>query len=279
MRALNMAPASEPALQHISFYRFVQLDDAPAFATQLREQARSLGLLGSVLVASEGLNGMLAGPASALDALEGMLQADARFQGMPFKRSFCETAPFHRLKVHHKARIVPLDLPGTGSPPDGGASRIAPADWDACIADPTVLVLDNRNSFEYRLGRFRGAVDPGVAHFRDFARYVTDHAELWKAQGRRVAMYCTGGIRCDKSAGWMQGLGLDVVQLDGGILNYLDQRKGQPSAWEGECFVFDNRVALGADLRETGTTAQQVFQDEPDGAWRLARARRLAAQD
>jgi UPF0176 protein len=278
MRALDVAPACEPALQHTSFYRFVQLDDAPDFASRLRQQARSLGLLGSVLVASEGLNGMLAGAASALDALERTLHADARLQGMAFKRSYCETAPFHRLKVHHKARIVPLDLPGAEAP-EGGARRIAPADWDACIADPAVLVLDNRNSFEYRLGRFRGAVDPGVTHFRDFARYVTDHAEHWKAQGLQVAMYCTGGIRCDKTAGWMQGLGLDVVQLDGGILHYLAQRKGQPSAWEGECFVFDNRVALGADLRETGTTAQQVFENEPDGAWRLARARRLAAQD
>lgn len=276
MSALGSVPATLPEIQHSSFYRFVRLDDAAELAAGLRARAEALQLLGSVLVAEEGINGMLAGPAASLQALERALLADPRFAGMPFKRSPCATAPFHRLKVHHKAQIVPLGLPNVDATRDGGR-HIAPADWDAYVADPAVLLLDNRNSFEFRLGRFRGAVDPGVTHFRDFARYVTAHADAWRQRGQRLAMYCTGGIRCEKTAAWMEALGLDVAQLEGGILNYLAQRQGQPSRWEGECFVFDNRVALGPDLRETGTTPEQVYQDEPDAAWRLARARRLSA--
>ena len=143
------------------------------------------------------------------------------------------------------------------------------------------MVLDNRNHFEFRLGHFRGAVDPGVHHFRDFVRFVEQHAPAWRAQGRPVAMYCTGGIRCDKTAPWMRSLGLEVFQLEGGILNYLQHAQAEEGApWQGECFVFDRRIALDAHLRETGTTAEQVFDPaHPDEAWRLQRARRLDEAD
>jgi UPF0176 protein len=151
------------------------------------------------------------------------------------------------------------------------------------LARGDAVVLDNRNHFEVRLGRFRGAVDPEVHHFRDFVAYVQQHAPAWRAAGRPVAMYCTGGIRCDKTAPWMRRLGLDVFQLEGGILNYLEQARLEPtpdagSDWIGECFVFDNRIALDSRLRETATTAAQVFDARhPDEAWRLQRARRLDA--
>jgi UPF0176 protein len=144
------------------------------------------------------------------------------------------------------------------------------------IKDPDVVLLDNRNSFEFRLGHFAGAVDPGVANFRDFPAYVQAHAAQWQAQGQRVAMYCTGGIRCEKTSAWMQGMGLPVYQLDGGILNYFQQMPDAQQDWHGECFVFDNRVALDTRLNETATTLEDVYQATPDGAWRLARARRLA---
>lgn len=254
---------------HSSFYKFVALDDPAAVAAGLR--ALGHGLLGSVLVAHEGVNGVLAGPEQALDAFEHGLTRDARFAGMAFKRSACATAPFARLKVHVKPEIVAVGVPYA---PASGTQR-SPAQWRELIARDDVVVLDNRNSFEYRLGRFRGALDPGVTQFRDFPRYVEAHAARWKAEGRQVAMYCTGGIRCEKTAAWMQGLGLAVHELQGGILNYFQSMPDAERDWQGECFVFDNRIALDTRLQQTATTAEQVYAGEPDGQWRLARAKRL----
>ena len=259
-------------LFHISFYKFVALHDPHAVAAHLRLLA--VELLGSVLVADEGINGVLAGSAAAVDAFEHRLQEDPRFVGISFKRSACRTAPFARLKVHVKPEIVSVGVPGGGASPD---TRVSPEQWRELIAQDNVVVLDNRNGFEYRLGRFRNAVDPGVTNFRDFPRYVQAHADEWKAAGKTVAMYCTGGIRCEKTSAWMRDLGLQVRELDGGILNYFQTLPDADRDWQGECFVFDNRVALDTRLQETETTAEQVYADEPDGEWRLQRARRLDA--
>lgn len=138
-----------------------------------------------------------------------------------------------------------------------------------------VVVLDNRNHFEFELGHFEGAIDPGVRHFRDFPAYVEAHAEAWRREGKTVAMYCTGGIRCEKMSGWMTERGLTVRQLDGGILNYFEQMPDADADWRGECFVFDKRIAIDTRRRETATTAEQVYGDDPAEAWRLARAKRL----
>jgi UPF0176 protein len=138
-----------------------------------------------------------------------------------------------------------------------------------------VVVLDNRNHFEYRLGHFIGAINPQVEHFRDFAQYVEQHAPEWKARGQKVAMYCTGGIRCEKTSGWMQSLGLDVAQLEGGVLQYFQSNPNAHTDWQGECFVFDNRVALDTGLKETATTDRDVYTESGE-QWRLERAQRLA---
>lgn len=265
---------------HTAFYRFTPVPDPHAEAQRLREMLPPL--LGSVLVAHEGINAVLAGPAPDVDAAEQRLQSDPAFEGrwaqMHFKRSACATAPFGRLKVHVKPEIVAVGLddvpPALRQPSEAGA--VGPAQWRELLSQPNVVVLDNRNQFEFELGHFAGAVNPGVRHFRDFAAYVREHATQWRAQGQRVAMYCTGGIRCEKTAGWMAGeLGLDVVQLEGGVLNYFQQLPDAHRDWQGECFVFDNRVALDTRLQETPTTAEDVFGKDPQEAWRLARARRL----
>ncbi len=227
-----------------------------------------------MLVAREGINGVLAGRAAALDAFETVLGADARLGGIIFKRSACRTPPFGRLKVRVKRELVAVGVPGGEA---SAGTRVAPLAWRELMARDDVVLLDNRNGFEHRLGRFKNAIDPGITHFRDFPRYVAAHAPQWTAEGKIVAMYCTGGIRCEKTSAWMQGLGLQVRELDGGILNYLQSVPDAEKEWEGECFVFDNRIALDATLQETGTTAEQVYADEPDGAWRLERARRLDA--
>ncbi|MET0333128.1 MAG: rhodanese-like domain-containing protein [Rhizobacter sp.] len=255
---------------HASFYKFVALDDPAAVAAGLRALAGPL--LGSVLVANEGLNGVLAGPAEALDDFERQLTQDPRFTGMVFKRSACSTPPFARLKVHVKPEIVSVGVPYV---PANGDTQRSPQEWRELIARDDVVLLDNRNSFEYRLGHFKAAVDPGVLNFRDFPRYVAEHAAEWKARGKQVAMYCTGGIRCEKTAAWMQDLGLTVHELQGGILNYFQAMPDAGRDWQGECFVFDNRIALDTQLQQTATTAEQVYADEPDSEWRLARAKRL----
>jgi len=266
-------------LQHSSFYQFVALADPQAVAARLRELTTALG--GNILVAPEGLSGAVGGPVDALDAFEAALRSDAAFDGafaaLHFKRSACRTAPFTLMKVHTKPEIVAFGVPGVSGLPRAGErdSHVSPAAWRELIGQPDVVLIDNRNSFEYRLGRFKGAIDPQVANFRDFPAYVQAQAPAWKAEGKRVAMYCTGGIRCEKTSAWMQEQGLEVYQLEGGILNFFQSLPDADADWLGECFVFDRRIAIDTRLQETDTTAEQVYADEADGAWRLARARRL----
>ena len=264
------------ALLHTSFYKFTRLAQPEEVAARLRELVD--GLTGSILVATEGINGMLAGSPEAVDRIEQALLQDpvfaGAFDGMVFKRSACTTRPFGKMKVHVKQEIVPLGIEGVDGRRTG--ITVSPQEWRELIRDPDLVLLDNRNSFEYRLGHFEGAVDPGVTNFRDFPAYVRAHAAQWKAQGKRVAMYCTGGIRCEKTSAWMLDLELPVYQLEGGILNYFQQIPDAQQDWRGECFVFDNRVALDTRLQETASTLEDVYQREADGAWRLARGRRLA---
>jgi UPF0176 protein len=219
------------------------------------------------------------------------LQADdvtaGALRGMPFKHSACTTPPFGRLKVSVKPEIVALGLPDAAHlPPPNEAddSHVAPAAWHELLQRDDVVLLDNRNHFEVRLGHFRCAVDPQVHNFRDFVAHVQAHAPAWRAAGRTVAMYCTGGIRCDKTAPWLRSLGLEVKQLGGGILNHFAQLPVLPAEaghdWVGECYVFDRRVALDTRLQETATTVAQVYDaSHPDEAWRLRRALQLDAID
>jgi len=279
-----MTPADpQSALLHSSFYRFTPVADPRAAADTLRALAQARGLLGSIVLAREGVSGTVAGAAADVHAFEAALQQDAvlhgALRGMAFKQSGCATAPFGRLKVGVKPEIVALGLPGEAAlpaPDEHDASHLSPQAWRELLQRDDVVLLDNRNHFEYRLGRFRGAVDPQVHNFRDFVAYVEAEAPGWRAAGRPVAMYCTGGIRCDKTAPWLRSLGLDVRQLEGGILNYLQTLEDADRDWLGECFVFDSRIALDASLRQTATTPEDVYDSaHADEAWRLERARRL----
>jgi UPF0176 protein len=277
---MPLLPRSSTALLHTAFYKFTPLPQPEQVGALLRERVAQHvdGLTGSILVATEGINGMLAGTPEAVNRIEQALLQDpafaGAFRGMVFKRSACATPPFGKMKVHVKKEIVPLGIEGVDARKTG--INVSPQDWRELIREPDIVLLDNRNSFEYRLGHFEGAIDPQVTNFRDFPAYVRAHAPAWKAQGQRVAMYCTGGVRCEKTSAWMLDMNLPVYQLEGGILNYFKQLPDAQRDWRGECFVFDNRVALDIRLQETATTLEDVYLDEPDGAWRLARARRLA---
>lgn len=276
-------PHDDPAraLLHSAFYRFTPVADPVATGAELRALAQ--GLFGSITVATEGLNGAVSGPPGAVHAFEQALQDTAVLQGaltgMSFKHSACTTPPFARLKVLVKPEIVALALPGghdLPTPDERDDSHLSPAAWRALLAQGFAVLLDNRNHFEYRLGHFTGAIDPQVHHFRDFVAFVQARAPAWREAGQPVAMYCTGGVRCDKTAPWLRSLGLQVRQLQGGILNYFQTLEDASRDWEGACFVFDRRLSLGCDLQQTGTRPEQVFDAaHPDEAWRLQRARRL----
>lgn len=266
-------------IYHIAFYRFVHLADAAHVVTVVRELASNL--LGAVLIAPEGINGTLAGTAAQLDEFERALAAEKRlaklFFDMRFQRTKCLTAPFQRLKVHLKAEIVQIGVDGVDSNIGGvGGIDVSPQDWDALIAREDVVLIDNRNHFEFELGRFAGALDPGVSRYQDFARFMEENLPLWQAQGKQIAMYCTGGIRCEKTSAWLATQKVSAFQLDGGILNYLRVKAGTESAWDGACFVFDNRMVLDKNLTEQACTPESIYRD-PEDAWRLARAQRLVA--
>jgi len=278
--APHLLPQADQGLTHSSFYKFVPLADPDAVVEVLRELVAPL--TGSILVAEEGISGALAAPFGPLQAFEHAVQHDPRlhgaFTGMAFKHSACATKPFWKVRVHRKKEIVALGVDGVSgvTREQTDHTHVSPQQWRELIARDDVVVIDNRNHFEYRLGRFKNAIDPKVDNFRDFPSYLQAQAPQWKAEGKRVAMYCTGGIRCEKTSAWMQNdLGLEVFQLDGGIVSYFQALPDADRDWEGECFVFDNRVAIDTQLHETPTTVEQVYNDAPDEAWRLVRAKRL----
>ncbi len=273
------AANAPPPLWHTAFYKFAPLRDPQDVAEALRGLAS--GLLGSVLVAPEGVNGMLSGSSEQLDAFAFALENDVRFDGalggIKHKRTACKTTPFARLKIHLKKEIVPLGIDGVEASKQTG-TNVSPKEWRKLIKQSDVVLLDNRNSFEYRMGRFANAIDPGVTNFRDFPNYVLAHLQQWKQEGKKVAMYCTGGIRCEKTSSWMADMGVPVYQLEGGILNYFAEMPDAEQDWQGDCFVFDNRVALDTQLNESGASLDDVYCADPEDQWRLARAKRLAAQ-
>jgi UPF0176 protein len=275
---------NHPLNLHSAFYKFVAVAEPSTVAARVRAVAH--GLLGSVIVAGEGINGTLAGTREDVLAFEATLKTDALlaplFADMPCKHSSWTTPPFARLKVSVKPKIVAIEgidtaVNNKNTIPAAQITVISPEIWRETIARDDVVVLDNRNHFEYRLGKFANAIDPSVSHFKNFPHYVAAHAEAWKREGKTVAMYCTGGIRCERTSAWVASLGLPCVELEGGILNYFARMPDAEHDWQGECYVFDNRVALDTHLNETPTTAPQVFAGLPDEAWRLARAERLEA--
>jgi UPF0176 protein len=261
-------------LWHSSFYKFAHLPKPYDVSAWLKELCAPI--TGSILLATEGINGMVAGTAEQVDAFEAALvtEFDGVFAGTQFKRTECVTVPFKHMKIQVKREIVPLGVDGIDAI-NHTPKALNAQQWRELIVREDVVLLDNRNSFEFKLGHFKGAVDPGVQHFRDFPRYIQENVGQWKEQGKKVAMYCTGGIRCEKTSAWMRDMGVDVFELKGGILTYLKEMPDAEQDWQGECFVFDSRVALDAKLHETQTTPEEVYKDEPDAVWRLNRARRL----
>jgi UPF0176 protein len=231
-----------------ALYRFVPIADPHGVRDMLERVLAAQGVRGTLLIADEGVNGTIAGSADGIDAALAAIRALPGCADLAPKFSSAATMPFHRLKVRVKREIVTMGVPGT-DPTHIVGTYVAPADWNALIADPQTVVIDTRNAYEVKVGTFAGAVDPGTDSFRDFPAWFRDHRDDLLAGKTRVAMFCTGGIRCEKSTAFLKGEGVEeVYHLDGGILKYLEEVPAEASAWEGECFVFDERVAVGHGL-------------------------------
>jgi UPF0176 protein len=223
-----------------ALYQFRRIDDPQTLAAELRALAEAAGLRGTLILAHEGINGTIAGEHAPLRGFVADLQAKG-FGNLTLKWANTEALPFGRLKIKVKPEIVTLGAP-EADPTARVGEYIAPAEWDALIAQPDVLLIDTRNSYEVELGTFPGAVDPGTTNFRQFPDYVA--GQLDPQQNTRVAMFCTGGIRCEKASALMLARGFkQVYHLQGGILAYLEQVPEALQSWQGKCFVFDERRA------------------------------------
>ena len=236
-----------PAYRILALYQFVALPDHAALCERLRGLCEQAGLCGTLLLAAEGINGTVAGSESGTQALLDALAADGRFTALNLKQSWADSAPFHRLKVRSKAEIVTMGRPEV-DPAALNGTRLNAEQWNALLDEPDVVLIDPRNDYEVAVGRFPGALDPGTRRFRDFPDFVA--RELDPQTQPRIAMYCTGGIRCEKASHYLLRQGFEeVYHLDGGILQYLEDVPAAQNRWQGECFVFDGRVSVDAQLR------------------------------
>jgi UPF0176 protein len=231
-----------------TFYKFVPIPDYRELRTGLLDCCRSHNLRGTILLAEEGINGTLSGTAGDLDGVLGRLREDSRLSDLEIRRSPVDTQPFQRMKVRIRREIVTLGVAGI-DPVSMAGVRVPPTRWNALISRSDVVVIDSRNDYEVMIGTFEGAVDPGTASFGDLPGWIETRSDL--AKRPPVAMFCTGGIRCEKSTAYLKQLGFDeVYHLEGGILNYLQTIPEPESLWRGECFVFDDRVSVTHGLRK-----------------------------
>jgi UPF0176 protein len=251
---LLMTPKTQtPPIVVAALYKFVTLDNAAELREPLHQVMLENHIKGTLLLAKEGINGTVAGHRENIDALIDWLSRDPRLADIAhnpafYKESFCDTPPFYRTKVKLKKEIVTLGVAGI-DPNDTVGTYVEPEDWNAVISDPEVLVIDTRNDYEVGIGSFAGAIDPQTASFREFPDYVREHYDPEKH--KKVAMFCTGGIRCEKASSFMLKEGFEnVYHLKGGVLSYLEKVPEEQSLWRGDCFVFDNRVSVRHDLSE-----------------------------
>ncbi len=229
-----------------AFYHFTTLAHPAALRGALLGVCTAHGVKGSILLAREGVNGTIAGPRGGIDAVLDAIRVLPGCAGLEWKESFAEAMPFARMKVRLKREIVTMGQPDV-NPAAGVGHYVAAADWNALISAPDVAVIDTRNDYEVEIGTFAGAVDPGTRAFGEFPAWWADNKDRFA--GKKIAMFCTGGIRCEKSTNYLLGQGVkDVFHLKGGILKYLEDVPQDQSLWQGECYVFDGRVSVGHGL-------------------------------
>ncbi len=231
-----------------ALYKFITLPDYQQLRQPLFEVMNSNHIKGTLLLAREGINGTVAGSRSAIDSLINWLRSDPRLKDLDSKESYTNTPPFNRTKVKLKNEIVTMGVEGI-DPLRVVGTYVDPTDWNRLISDPEVLLIDTRNDYEYQVGTFKNAINPTTDSFRQFPQFVKENLD--PAKHKKVAMFCTGGIRCEKSTAYLKEQGFDeVYHLKGGILKYLEKVPPQETLWQGECFVFDERVTVNLDLKK-----------------------------
>jgi len=229
-----------------ALYKFAPLCDLETLRSALAETCAKAGVMGILLLADEGINGTIAGSRAGIDAVLDHIRLIPALAALDHKESFAEAMPFYRMKLRIKSEIVTMGVAGI-DPNRQVGTYVAPEDWNDLISDPDVVVIDTRNKYETRIGTFKGAIDPGIDSFREFPAWLAARAGLNNKP--KIAMFCTGGIRCEKSTALLKARGFDeVYHLQGGILKYLEQIPQSESLWRGDCFVFDQRVAVGHGL-------------------------------
>lgn len=229
-----------------AFYRFVPLDHHGGLRGPLEQICAANDVLGTILVAPEGINGTIAGPDEGIAAVLEHIRSDPRLTELDVKFAESIEAPFRRLRVRLKKEIVSLGV-GVVDAVHGTGHRVSPEDWNTLISDPDIVLIDTRNDYEAAVGTFAGAINPGIRSFTQFPEWIASSPEF--ASKPRIAMFCTGGIRCEKASAYLKNQGFDeVYQLDGGILRYLETVPEDESTWDGECYVFDRRVSVGHGL-------------------------------
>jgi UPF0176 protein len=245
-------PIDPAPLRVAALYQFARFADPAALRAPLLALCQAQGIRGTLLLAAEGVNGTVAGTPGGIAAVVAHIRALPGCADLDVKYSGAATMPFHRMKVRLKREIVTMGQPDL-DPLTSVGTYVAPQDWNALIADPDTVVIDTRNDYEVAVGTFAGAIDPQTKSFSEFPQWFRDRREALLGQGRapRVAMFCTGGIRCEKSTAFLKSEGVEeVYHLKGGILNYLEHVPAEQSLWQGECFVFDQRVTIGHGLAQ-----------------------------
>jgi len=231
-----------------ALYRFARFEDPAAIRAQLLPLCQAAPVKGTLLIAREGINGTIAGPREAIDAVLAAIRSLPGCADLDVKFSTADAPPFQRLKLKVKREIVTMGQPDI-DPLNGTGHYVAPADWNTLIDDPDTILIDTRNDYEVAIGSFKGAIDPETASFSDFPGWVESHRQELAQPGKRIAMFCTGGIRCEKATALLVAQGFpEVYHLHGGILRYLEEVPPEQSRWHGDCFVFDERVAIGHGL-------------------------------
>lgn len=236
-----------------AFYKFTPFPDYELTKEPLLALMKEKEIKGTIILASEGINGTICGEPANLSFFTEFLRQYNGLNDLTFKISYSDYNPFDKSKVKLRKEIVTLGVPNI-DPKAIHGTHVDPQEWNKLISDPNVLVIDTRNDYEVKLGTFKGAINPETENFRDFPDYVEKN--LSQHKDKKIAMFCTGGIRCEKSTAYLKKIGFDqVFQLNGGILNYLEKMPEEDSLWEGTCFVFDNRVAVDTKLEglEVGT--------------------------
>lgn len=231
-----------------ALYKFVRLPDYITLRDTLYDYMVANKVKGTLLLAEEGINGTICGERAGVDAVKAWLDADGRFDGMSYKESLSDELAFYRTKVKLKKEIVTMGVEGI-DPAHIVGTYVKGDDWNTLISDPDTILIDTRNDYEVAIGTFKNAVNPNTTTFREFPKWAADNLD--KTKHKKVAMFCTGGIRCEKSTAFLKEQGFDeVYHLDGGILKYLEEMPQENSLWQGECFVFDQRVAVKHGLEQ-----------------------------